>query len=64
MPFIKGIMARPTINKRGNFFYIIGRDTFSACQNLTNEVSRYTEAVIVGEPNAENINFYGDTKPI
>jgi len=63
-PFIKGIMARPEINKKGSFFYIIGRNTFSACQNLTNEIENYTEAIIVGEPTSENKNFYGDTKRV
>ncbi|MFK7813880.1 MAG: tol-pal system YbgF family protein [Maribacter sp.] len=63
-PFIKGIMARPEINKRGKFFFIIGRSTFSACQNLTNEIENYTEAIIVGEPTSENQNFYGDTRKV
>ena len=62
--FIKGIMARPQLNSKGNFFYVIGRNTFSACQNLTNEVENYTEAIMVGEPTAENKNFYGDTQPL
>lgn len=43
---------------------IIGRRTFSACQNLVNELSNYTNAVFVGEPTAENINFYGDNRPV
>ena len=60
--FIKGIMARPKLNKQGNFFFIIGRNTFSACQNLTNDVETYTEAILVGEGTSENKNFYGDTK--
>ena len=64
LPLIKGLMARPNINKRGKFFFIIGRNTFSACQNLTNEIGRYTEAILVGEPTAENVNFYGDTRPV
>jgi tetratricopeptide (TPR) repeat protein len=63
-PLIKGIMARPKINKRGSFFYIIGRNTFSAAQNLTNEIENYTEAIIVGEPSAENTNFYGDARKV
>ncbi len=62
--FIKGIMARPKVNKRGRFFYIIGRNTFSAAQNLTNAVEKYTEAILVGEPTAENPNFYGDTRKV
>ena len=64
LALIKGLMARPKVNTRGKFFYIIGRDTFSACQNLTNEITRYTEAILVGEPTAENVNFYGDTRPV
>lgn len=61
---IKGIMARPKINNRGTFFYIIGRNTFSAAQNLTNEIQHYTEAIIVGEPTAENLNFLGDARRV
>ncbi|MFH6603908.1 hypothetical protein ACEZ3G_10505 [Maribacter algicola] len=61
-PLIQGIMARPELNKKGKFIYIIGRQTFSACQNLTNEIENYTNAIMVGEPTAENKNFYGDTK--
>jgi len=63
-PLIKGIMARPKINTRGKFFFIIGRNTFSACQNLTNEIENYTEAILVGEPTSENQNFYGDAKKV
>ncbi len=61
---IKELMARPKINKKGHFFFIIGRDTFSACQNLTNEIERYTEAILLGEPTAENVNFYGDNRKL
>lgn len=43
-------------------FVIIGRQTFSACQNLVNELSRWSDAVFVGEPTAERVNFYGDTR--
>lgn len=63
-PLIKGLMARPNINTQGKFFFIIGRNTFSACQNLTNEIHNYTEAIIVGEPTAENVNFYGDNNRV
>jgi len=64
LPLIKGLMARPHINKKGSFYYIIGRETFSACQNLTNEIIRYTNAILVGEPTSENINFYGDARAV
>lgn len=61
---IQAILARPNLNKKGKFFYITGRQTFSACQNLTNEIENYTNAIMVGEPTAENKNFYGDTKKV
>jgi tetratricopeptide (TPR) repeat protein len=43
-------------------FTITGRQTFSACQNLVNELSRWTNTVFVGEPTGERVNFYGDTR--
>ena len=64
LPLIKGLLARPHLNKKGHFYFIIGRETYSACQNLTNEITRYTEAILVGEPTSENINFYGDSRPV
>jgi len=49
-PIITGIIQLKKINKKGKFFCIIGRRTFSACQNLVNELERYTEVIFVGEP--------------
>ena len=63
-PIVTGIIENKKINQRGKFFVIIGRRTFSACQNLVNELSNYTNAIFVGEPTAENINFYGDNRPL
>lgn len=63
-PVITGIIESKKINKPGKLFVIIGRRTFSACQNLVNEFSNYTNAIFVGEPTAENVNFYGDTRRI
>ncbi len=61
-PVVTGIIESKKINKPGKLFVIIGRRTFSACQNLVNELSNYTNALFIGEPTAENINFYGDTR--
>jgi tetratricopeptide (TPR) repeat protein len=63
-PVVTGIIENKKINKPGRLFVIIGRRTFSACQNLVNEFSNYTNALFVGEPTAENINFYGDTRRV
>ena len=61
-PVITGIIRTEKINQPGKLFVIIGRRTFSACQNLVNELSNYTNAIFVGEPTSENINFYGDNQ--
>lgn len=63
-PIVTGVIETEQINQPGKFMVIIGRRTFSACQNLVNELSTYTNAVFVGEPTAENINFYGDNRPV
>ena len=63
-PIVTGIIETKKINQPGKLFVITGRRTFSACQNLVNELDNYTEAIFVGEPTAENINFYGDTRQV
>lgn len=45
-------------------YTIIGPQTFSACQNLVNELSRWTRTIFVGEPTGERANFWGDTRSI
>ena len=57
---VREIIAHPEIDKVGHLFVILGDRTFSACQNLVNELDNYTNAIFVGEPTGENINFYGD----
>jgi tetratricopeptide (TPR) repeat protein len=59
---ITEIIKSQRINKTGNLFVILGKRTFSACQNLVNELDNYTNAIFIGEPTAENINFYGDNR--
>jgi tetratricopeptide (TPR) repeat protein len=63
-PVVTGIIETKKINRPGKLFVIIGRRTFSACQNLVNELDNYTNAIFVGEPTAENINFYGDVRRV
>lgn len=61
-PIITGIIKSRKINQKGKFFCIIGRRTFSAAQNLVNELDKFTAVIFVGEPTSENVNFYGDTR--
>lgn len=59
-PLLLGILKSAKIDRRGKLFTIIGRRTFSAAQNLVNDLESYTRAIFVGEPTAGNPNFYGD----
>jgi tetratricopeptide (TPR) repeat protein len=58
-PLLLGLL-KSKIDERGKLFTIIGRRTFSAAQNLVNELDKYTNTIFVGEPTGENVNFYGD----
>ncbi len=60
-PVILGLI-QSKVNKKGKLFTIIGRSTFSAAQNLVNELEKYTETTFIGEPTAENVNFFGDVQ--
>ncbi len=61
---VKTIMRTSPINRRGHLFVIIGRNTFSAAQNLVNSLERYTDAIFVGEPTGANPNQFGDAVPV
>ncbi|MDT4895195.1 MAG: hypothetical protein QOH25_272 [Acidobacteriota bacterium] len=62
-PLILGLI-KSKIDERGKLFTIISRYTFSAAQNLVNELEKYTNTIFVGEPTGENVNFYGDAARI
>lgn len=61
---ITGLIRADKINQVGKLYVILGRNTFSAAQNLVNELHNYTNAIFVGEPTGENINFYGDANTL
>lgn len=63
-PVITGVIRSAKINQPGRFYVVLGRRTFSACQNLVNELENYTEAIFVGEPTGENVNFFGDNRTV
>lgn len=58
-PIVKALI-RSRFDRRGKLFVIIGRGTFSAAQNLVNDLANWTNAIFVGEPTASNPNQYGD----
>ena len=63
-PILHGLIRSAKINQKGKLFVIIGRRTFSAAQNLVNELEQHTEAMFVGEPTGGRPNHYGDAMRI
>jgi hypothetical protein len=64
MPVIHSFIRHERINRRGNFFTIIGRRTQSAAQNFVNLLQIHTNTIFVGEPTGESPNHYGDPEPL
>jgi hypothetical protein len=62
-PVVIGLV-KSKLDERGRLFVITGRRTFSAAQNLVNELEKYTNAIFVGEPTAGHPNHYGDNRPV
>ena len=61
---IRGIIQLEKIDQKGKFFVVIGRQTFSAAQNLVNALEKYTRATFVGEPTGSHVNMYGDARRV
>ena len=61
-PILYGLVKHDkTIAKLGTFFTIIGRETFSAAQNLANLLDAHTQTIFVGEPTGGAPNHFGDS---
>ena len=61
-PIFYGLIKRAeTVARSGAFFAVIGRETFSAAQNLANLLDEHTDAILVGEPTGGSPNHYGDS---
>ena len=61
-PWVVGIIKASKIDQPGKLFTVIGRRTFSAAQNLVNDLENFTNTIFVGEPTAANVNMYGDAR--
>lgn len=61
---IQQILKRPVLNRPEVLFTIIGRGTFSAAQQLTNQLEFWTEATFVGEPTGQQPSQFGDHRPL
>lgn len=57
---IRGIVARPKLDRPDKLFVITGDRTFSAAMNLIQDIEQWTNATIVGEPTGIATVFFGD----
>lgn len=59
-PLLNAITGNRRVNRQGNLFVVTSRKTFSAAQNFTNDLSRLSKAIFVGEPTGSSPNFLGE----
>jgi hypothetical protein len=64
LPLVTGLIRRTRVDQKGRLFAIIGRNTYSAAQNLVNELERYTQVTFVGEPTGAPPASFGDHVPV
>ncbi|HEX9659329.1 MAG TPA: tetratricopeptide repeat protein, partial [Rhodothermales bacterium] len=57
---IQQIVRRPDLDRPDRLFVIIGRRTFSAGQQLANQIDWWTQATFAGEPTGQRVSQYGD----
>lgn len=60
-PMLKTLIEFEIINPKGKTFVLMGRGTFSAAQNLLTEITKFTNAILVGEPSGSKPNFVGES---
>ncbi len=60
LPLIHDVIRHENINRKGNFFIIIGRKTWSAAMHCATWLERHTNASFIGEPTASAPNHYAD----
>lgn len=59
-PMLKTIINFEVMNPEGNVFVLMGRETFSAAQNLLTDITKYTNPILVGEPSGSKPNHIGE----
>jgi hypothetical protein len=60
LPLLKALLYYELTQPEGQIFTVIGRATFSAAQNFTNDVDRLTGTIFVGEPTGSRPSFAGE----
>jgi hypothetical protein len=59
-PMLKTIINFEVMNPDENVFVLMGRETFSAAQNLLTDIAKYTNPIMVGEPSGSKPNHIGE----
>ena len=59
-PMLKTLIEFEIINPKGKIFVLISRGTYSAAQNLLTEITKFTNAILVGEPSGSKPSFIGE----
>lgn len=57
---LKTVINFELMHPEGNVFVLMGRETFSAAQNLLTDITKYTNAILVGEPSGSRPNHIGE----
>jgi hypothetical protein len=61
---VQQLVRRPEIDRPDVLYVIIDRGTFSAAQQLTNDLEWWTQATFVGEPTGQKPSQFGDHRPL
>ena len=61
---VQQLLRRPEIDRPDVLHVIIDRGTFSAAQQLTNDLEWWTQATFVGEPTGQKPSQFGDHQPL
>ena len=61
-PLVSGILRRPNVNEPGKLLVLMGRGTWSAGQFLLDDLQKYADVTLVGEPPSSKGNHYGDSR--
>jgi tetratricopeptide (TPR) repeat protein len=64
IPLLKTLIHFETTRENPRLFAVIGRNTFSACQNFSTLMDLYTDAIFVGEPTGSSPNSIGESTTV
>ena len=61
-PLVNGLLKRPNVNEPGKLLVLTGRSTWSTAQLLVDDLQKYADVTLVGEPPSSKGNSYGDAR--